>query len=281
MPDHSPAPPDENNSSRSTGPRSPHGKARSSLNRLTHGCRSEQNLIPGEDPAEFEFTMEAWSSAYDSQDPVCRHLVEETAKAHWILKRNEKWLHQIQVRLPSDAWLWTEENHKLLSNATRYKTTAERSFYRAFNTLEASCKRRADAAALAEKARFELARIQMQWLKKKAEASAAAVCFRQWIQVYTNARGECVTSCAPTNDQILARAASATKPPEFLTRFVSFLNGVPPAYDWTCPNDVQRYDVTTGVQHFTFPDWLAQAEAEKTLATGHLAPFAMSLLDDN
>lgn len=267
-------------SGRGGGPRSTDGKARSSLNRLSHGCRSEQHIIPGEDPAEFEFTMDAWLDAYNPEDHVCLQLVEETAKAHWFLKRNERWLHQVQVRLPSDAWLWTPDDHKLLANATRYKTTAERAFYRAFNTLETFCKRTAARAAQAEKARFQIARLQMQWLKKKAESAAASLCARQWVQVFTNARGECITSCLPSNDQVLAEAAAAKKPPEFVTRFIAFLNGVPPAYEWACPNDVQRYEPTTGLQHFTFSGWVQQAEAEKRLAGSHLAPFATSLLDD-
>lgn len=31
---------------RSTGPITPDGKARSSMNRLTHGCRSERTVLP-------------------------------------------------------------------------------------------------------------------------------------------------------------------------------------------------------------------------------------------
>lgn len=38
---------------RSTGPRTPEGKARSSLNAVTHGLTAKTPLLPGEDPAEF------------------------------------------------------------------------------------------------------------------------------------------------------------------------------------------------------------------------------------
>ena len=266
---------------RCTGPTSPEGKAKSSLNRLTHGCRSEQIIINGEDPAEFEFVMNSWFAAYDPQDFIAQNLVEELAKAQWMLKRNEKWLHQIQVRLPVDAWTWTDEHHKLLANATRYKTTAERSFYRAFNNVEAHYKRQADKAAQAEKARAEMAKINIQWVKKKSGEAALARKDRrviQWSEVVTNSQGECMTALAPTNDKLAARADSK-HPPEFITRFISFTNGVPPAYDWTNPDELQRVTATLGMQHFTFDGWLRQIEAEKVAGTGHLQPYTTGLLD--
>ncbi len=36
------------------GPKTPRGKAASSMNRLTHGARSECVIIPGENPEEYE-----------------------------------------------------------------------------------------------------------------------------------------------------------------------------------------------------------------------------------
>jgi hypothetical protein len=269
--------PDEK-TNRSTGPTSPEGKARSSLNRLTHGCRSEQIIINGEDPAEFEFVMNHWFNAYEPQDPVAQSLLEEVGKAQWMLKRNEKWLHQIQRRLPVDAWTWTDEHHKLLANATRYKTTAERSFYRAFNNLEAYYKRQADKAAQAQKARAQMAKTQMQWLKNKAAASAKELRRVQMVEVTANSRGECVTTCAPTNDQLIALASQSDDPPEFLTRFVFFTVGVPPAYDWLNPNHIQVNEYVIGVQQFTWAGWLRQIEVETNSGTGHLEPYATGLL---
>ncbi|MBV9762581.1 MAG: hypothetical protein JO340_18620 [Acidobacteriaceae bacterium] len=251
------------------------------MNSLTHGCRSAKTVLPDEDPAEFDFTVQSWMDSYKPQDPTTATLVFETARAQWVFQRNQHRLDEIESRLPADAWHWSDSHQKLYQNFSRYKTTAERTFYRAFHSLEAHCGRLASRAARAEKAQLEIARIQMEWLKKKAEKAAADRCARQWVQVYANAQGECITSCAPTNEQLAERAAAAKSPPQFVTRFVSFLNGVPPAYQWACPNDVQRFDPTTGLQAFVFSDWLEQVAAEKALATGHLAPFAISLLDDS
>jgi hypothetical protein len=277
---------------RSTGPTSPEGKARSSMNRLTHGCRSEKTVLPHEDPAEFDFTIQSWMEAYklvgascappdkdacNPEDPTAATLVYETAKAHWFFQRNQKRLDQIESRLPTDAWLWTPEYIQLYNNFLRYKTTTERSFYRAFNNLEAYYKRQADRAAQAEKARVEMARIQIKWLNKKAEAAAKQLQALQIVDVAANDAGDCVTTYAPTNDELASRASSEN-PPKFVSRYVFFNFGVPPAYDWMKPDHIQRRQRTVGVQQFLFSDWLKHAEKEKASGTGHLSPFDTTLI---
>lgn len=317
----------------STGPTSPEGKARSSMNRLTHGCRSDRTVLPFEDPNEWEFTLQSWMQAYDPQphtpssddsayldkpqahrpsvgccasldeDPTAATLVFEAARAQWIL-RNQQRLDETESGLPPDAIQWTDDHIKRYNHFLRYKTTAERSFYRAFNNLEAyyqrqaqahrsladGCAREKLAAAAAEKARAQMAKIQMQWLKEKAAvATGQQLCARQWVEVVTNSAGECITTLAPSNEtlaELLAarseRAAQQDDPrPFFVSRFVNFLNGVPPAYDWLQPNDPQRYKPCIGVQQFTDSGWLRQIETEKRDATGHLAPYATGLLIDD
>ena len=49
------------NARKSTGPRSPEGKAASKRNRLTHGIRAEEHVLPGEDPAEFRRFVDDWA----------------------------------------------------------------------------------------------------------------------------------------------------------------------------------------------------------------------------
>jgi hypothetical protein len=263
---------DEKNPHHSTGPRSPQGKATSSLNRLSHGCRSEQLLIPGEDPAEFEFTMNNWFDAYSPQDPGAANLVEEAAKAHWFLKRNEKWLHQIQSRLPMDAWTWTDENHKLLANAMRYKTTAERSFFRWYKSLEAHYNREFHRAELAERARVRAAQLHIHWLNKKAEAAAKDLKIEQFAHILGDDE-LCATTLAPTNQQIKATAAASPEPPQFITRTLYFKNGVPPAaYQWAAPNLLQREFESVGIQTMLYTDWLEIVKREEASGTSHLGP---------
>jgi len=140
-----------------------------------------------------------------------------------------------------------------------------------------------------------MAKIHMQWLKKKAEAAATSaqgvwcplcangnnLCARQWVQVVANQQGECITAYGPTNERLVARAAESDQPPEFVTRIISFVNGVPPAYEWAYPNDIQRYEQTVGMQQFTYSGWLQQIEAEKVAGDGHVAPYITALLAES
>jgi hypothetical protein len=261
----------EKNPGHSTGPRSPEGKANSSLNRLTHGCRSEQLLIPGEDPAEFEFLMNKWFDAYAPQDPVAANLVEEAAKACWFLKRNEKWLHQIQVRLPVDAWTWTDEHHKLLANAMRYKTTAERSFFRWYKSLETHYNREFHRGQLAERARARTAELNIQWLNRKQQLAAENLKIEQFAHILGDDE-ICSTTLAPTNEQIKNDVAARPEPPKFITRTLYFKNGVPAAYRWIAPNLIQRAFESVGLQTMLYSDWLEIVDREKTSGTNHLGP---------
>jgi hypothetical protein len=262
--------------SHSTGPTSPDGKSKSSMNRLTHGCRSDKTVLPFEDPAEFEFTVQSWMTSYDPQDPTASTLVFETARAQWIFQRNQQRLDETESALPPDAIQWTDDHFKRYNNFLRYKTTAERSFYRAFNNLEAHYKRQADKAAAIEKARAQMAKIQIRWINEKAAVAAKyQLVARQWVEVFTNDSGECVTTFAPTNEKLAEQLATRG---EFVTRVVSFLNGVPPAYDWLHPNHLQRCQPCMGIQQFTTEGWRRQIEIEKLSAP--LQPYPTPLLSE-
>jgi hypothetical protein len=108
------------------------------------------------------------------------------------------------------------------------------------------------------------------------------------VEVVTNSAGDCITTSAPTNEHLAEtlaaraqRAAQEDDPrPLFVTRFVSFINGVPSAYEWLHPNDIQRYNSVLGVQQFTHADWLRQTETETSKGTGHLQPYTIGLLTD-
>jgi hypothetical protein len=259
------------NPGHSTGPRSRDGKARSSLNRLTHGCRSEQLILPTEDPAEFEFTIDAWLEAYNPQDAIAQNLVQETAKAHWFLKRNEKRLHQVESSLPVNACQWTDENHKAFTNFTRYKTTAERTFFRWYKALETHYHRESHRQELADRARARSAALNIQWLNKQEEKAAQELKIHQCAQILGDDES-CATTLAPTNEQIENLIASRSSPPEIVTRFLHFLNGVPPAYDWINPTLIQREFECIGIQSMLYTDWLEIIAREKASGTGHLGP---------
>ena len=52
------------NAKKSTGPRTPEGKARVSKNALKHGLLAQDSVIPGEDPAEFDRHLTTYQDTY-------------------------------------------------------------------------------------------------------------------------------------------------------------------------------------------------------------------------
>ena len=75
------------NAQKSTGPRTPEGKARSAMNALTHGLSSQASLLPGEDPAELEALGKQMLARVDAADPVQRSLAERIVALTWRLRR--------------------------------------------------------------------------------------------------------------------------------------------------------------------------------------------------
>ena len=71
------------NAKKSTGPKSPAGKARARLNGLTHGLRAEEVVLPSEDAAEFEAFVAAWVDDWKPPTTARAVLVEEAAVAAW------------------------------------------------------------------------------------------------------------------------------------------------------------------------------------------------------
>jgi hypothetical protein len=124
------------NPGRSTGPITEAGKAVSSLNRLTHGCRSAQIILHSEDPAEYAALIQGWLHQYNPQNPAERILVEQTAHAQWYLQRNQRRFDEVDHAKNLLFHTWTESQHKEYALALRYKTSAERAFLRWFKELE-------------------------------------------------------------------------------------------------------------------------------------------------
>ncbi|MBV9157850.1 MAG: hypothetical protein JO097_16415 [Acidobacteriaceae bacterium] len=255
-----------------TGPRSPEGKAISSLNSLKHGCRSEKTILPDEDPGEFEFTVDWWFEHYHPQDNVAVTLVQETARAQWFFKRNTRRLEGFEWELPTDPSSWTEENHKQFNNFTRYKTTTERAFFKCFKELEAYYGRLDRAEQLQERARAAVSKLQMEWCHRDYKAAAEELKTTQVVEVQV-LDGKTVTSCYPTDQQIIKEAAQRPKPPIYLERFVLFPNGVPPEYSWANPNEIQKLSETIGVQKMTYDWWLELIKREQAKGTGHVGPI--------
>ena len=67
------------NSQKSTGPKTPEGKAKSSLNRLSHGFASHARIMPGEDPEQFKGLLSDLVNEYQPATATEQILVEQMA----------------------------------------------------------------------------------------------------------------------------------------------------------------------------------------------------------
>ena len=75
------------NAKKSTGPRTPEGKARSSKNALKHGLLAQDSVIPGEDPAEFDRHLTTYGDTYLPRNCIEKELVRQIADAAWRMQR--------------------------------------------------------------------------------------------------------------------------------------------------------------------------------------------------
>ena len=71
------------NAQKSTGPRTPEGKARSSKNAITHGLCSRDIIIPGESRESFEALHQGFRDSFQPVDAFEESLVLQMAIAQW------------------------------------------------------------------------------------------------------------------------------------------------------------------------------------------------------
>ena len=75
------------NAKASTGPKSVEGRAKARMNRLTHGLRAEQVVLPTEDAGEFQAFVDAWVDDWKPTTMARLVLVEEAAASAWRKRR--------------------------------------------------------------------------------------------------------------------------------------------------------------------------------------------------
>jgi hypothetical protein len=83
------------NALKSTGPRTPQGKAVVAQNAVKHGLLARQNVIAGEDPQEFEVWRRGWLGELDPVGHAETTLAERVAGLSWRLRRAECIQNQI------------------------------------------------------------------------------------------------------------------------------------------------------------------------------------------
>jgi hypothetical protein len=93
------------NAKKSTGPRTPEGKATSSRNSLLHGLTAAKHFLPDEDPAGPALLLEDLRAEWKPNGPTQELLVERMAVASWRLRRF--------VRVEAGLFNLTLESHPI------------------------------------------------------------------------------------------------------------------------------------------------------------------------
>ena len=101
------------NASHSTGPRSPQGRRRASLNAMTHGLRAESLALPHEDVEELRQLTDDWLDYHQPSSPGERAAVDRCVYSHIQGLRCAQFQAATvaeQVRKASFEWEWARED---------------------------------------------------------------------------------------------------------------------------------------------------------------------------
>ncbi len=295
------------------GPNTPEGREKSSWNSTTHGLRAKKvRLLGDETQDQYDAVVEGWSKQFEPADYQEEKLVETLIFNDWMHQRAQRWLLEGEAsmveRFGVDPLHWPGEQRHSLELVQRYKTTAERAFYRSWSALQGL---RKDIMRENDKnldMRFELERLKMQkerhgWKdlpeKPAEEAKAVApaltraqqvfggqkskkkqkkiVILDQWVEIEILPNGKTFTALSPSNEILIQDGQKKWPPPEMVYRRMHFVNGVPPEYYWTTSNESIRKTGGMGIQRMTTDTWLELIEKEKELGTGHLLPCGGNL----
>ena len=151
------------NAQKSTGPRTPEGRAAVRLNGVKHGLTAETIVLKGESQADFTDMLDSFEAEHAPTTPTEEALVVQLALANWRLRRlyhqeagfytsKLKILASIQKDLNLDdagrmghAAGWSESTLGLFN---RQEARLERTFYRALHELQRLRKEREANLAL-------------------------------------------------------------------------------------------------------------------------------------
>jgi hypothetical protein len=192
------------NAQKSTGPRTPEGRARAALNSLKHGLNSEIVVVPSEVPADFAEFRQALQDEFQPADPDQALLFEHMVAAAWRLRR----IRRLETDM-FDALLV----HKEKSLANRYDNVnlSHSQFENAL--LFRDCAK--DFLCLSH---YE-SRIYNQYRRSRADliakqAAAAKAKAEAEAQAQAQAQAEAQSNTAPTSPEATAPSKAQNHPPK-------------------------------------------------------------------
>ena len=124
------------NAQKSTGPKTPEGKAAVRFNAYTYGLRTRETLLPDENAADY---FRLWDEFEAEWHPIGRteytHL-EDMVQSQWLLRR----------LADSEARIWCDPDpdtrFKTLSYVAKQRASLERTFHKAIQVMRQSQKER-------------------------------------------------------------------------------------------------------------------------------------------
>ncbi len=287
---------------KSTGPKTRSGKDTSSRNATKHGCRAKRLLIGDERQEDYDELAAGWRNEYGGEGQAGESLLARVILYDWQLRRADGRYMEAETELAEfDPMEWTAEQHNKLQLFLRYKTTAERSFFRAYYALMGLIKDRIRVEMSIEKVREKVnsfiekgvksaqqekaqAQIPAKTAAQTAPKTPAQMLFHgqnspkkrrkipkleQWVEIRIRA-GKTVTELYPSNDELIEDGKKMYPPPELVYRRMHFPDGVPEEYAWVTKNPMMQKYGGMGIQRMTTDTWLEVIEREKQDPNGHL-----------
>ena len=157
------------NAQKSTGPRTPEGKAAASFNALKHGMDAASIVIPGEDPAAYDALAADYHRQFHPQSAVEHFHVETLIRSDWQKRRFQRVEAKLYRALlaesanPEDleiAILRDSPTAKLLYQVTARIASFERAYFRALNDLRRVERERREEADVRPQAEPAVARLR-------------------------------------------------------------------------------------------------------------------------
>jgi len=118
------------NAQKSTGPKSAEGKAKSSLNRVSHGFNSATLFLGGENREEFDALLSDLTTEFHPATPSEQILVEKMVQNQWNSLRALRFQSALLNASVSEGYV-----HPDLGLLIRYQTAADRAYHKAHGEL--------------------------------------------------------------------------------------------------------------------------------------------------
>jgi len=155
------------NALKSTGPKTPEGRAAVRLNGVKHGLYAETLVLPGESESDFSSLFESYEAEHQPATPTEEALVQQLAMAMWRLRRlyhaeaalfakERKYFDKLNSEKQLDGHTLTgmaiNANQDAVSTFRRQEASLERTFYRATHELQRIHAQRAKLASVSHPA---------------------------------------------------------------------------------------------------------------------------------